>query len=84
MVLTRNKNDASQFAKKLNTAANRDIAASYTGDTKNSNLILQKFEKGNLIYIVCVYIYILNGIFKEKFIFWLYVVNFWKDMIEKR
>jgi hypothetical protein len=46
MVLTTNIPEANRFAKLLNTTAKRDIAASYTGDTKNSDKILRQFEKG--------------------------------------
>lgn len=47
MVLTTDINDANRFAKSLNTTAKRDIAAPYTGDTKNSDAILRQFEKEN-------------------------------------
>jgi len=53
MVLTTNKNEANRFAKLLNTTAKRDIAASYTGDTQNSD-IFQRFQEGELrILVVC-------------------------------
>ncbi len=53
--LTTNKSEANRFAKQLNTTAKRDIAASYTGDTKNSNLILQNFENGKKIFHINIY-----------------------------
>ncbi len=54
MVLTTNKSEANRFAKLLNTTAKRDTAASYTGDTKNSDNILRQFEKGEFrILVVC-------------------------------
>jgi hypothetical protein len=46
MVLTTGKSEANGFARQLNRTANRDVAASYTGDTKNSDQILRKFENG--------------------------------------
>lgn len=45
MVLTTDINEANRFAKLLNTTVKRDIAASYTGDTKNSDSILRQFEE---------------------------------------
>jgi superfamily II DNA or RNA helicase len=53
MVLTTNKSEANRFAKLLNTTAKRDIAASYTGDTKNSD-IFRRFQEEELrILVVC-------------------------------
>ncbi len=47
MVLTRNILETNRFTKQLNTTAKQDIAATYTGDTKNSASILEKFQNGN-------------------------------------
>ncbi len=46
MVLTPNKLESNRFSRQLNTTAKRDIAASYTGDTKNSDNVLRQFENG--------------------------------------
>ncbi len=46
MVLTRNILETNRFVKQLNTTAKRDIAATYTGETKNSDNVLRQFEKG--------------------------------------
>ena len=56
MVLTKTKNEAKDFADALNITAKRAIAASYTGDTKNPNLVLQQFENGNKIFNINKYI----------------------------
>jgi len=47
MVLTTNRLETKRFAKQLNTTARQDIAASYTGETKNSDNILRQFENEN-------------------------------------
>jgi hypothetical protein len=47
MVLTTNRLETKRFARQLNTTARQDIAASYTGETKNSDSILRQFENEN-------------------------------------
>jgi hypothetical protein len=46
MVLTKNILETNRFAKQLNATAKQEIAASYTGETKNSDNILRQFENG--------------------------------------
>ncbi|CAF1086507.1 unnamed protein product [Adineta ricciae] len=53
MVLMKEKNDTTSFATQLNKIS-PNSAASYTGDTKNSNSVLQRFENGQLrVLVVC-------------------------------
>ena len=49
MVLVTYVDEAKQFATQLDATAEEKIAAAYTGDTKNSDHILQSFENGKEI-----------------------------------
>ncbi|UJR07752.1 hypothetical protein I4U23_012036 [Adineta vaga] len=54
MILMKEKNETKRFATEINNKVNRNIAASYTGDTKNSNSVLQQFENEQIrILVVC-------------------------------